>query len=465
MKKLLSLSFFLCVLSLSVTMAQVKVYYVSLGEGATFSSNPVLEYPQPQDVDGGTKINLYPNQKLQTIDGFGGAFNEIGGEAFMALPRKARQEVADALFSPEVSNFTLCRTAIGASDFGRSAYSYSEVADDYEMKHFSVEREKNSVIPMIQMAQKVNPQMKLFASPWSPPGWMKYSGFMDKSDKNKKTSRLKDTPEIYEAYSLYFAKYVEAYKKNGIVIDRILVQNETDIPTKYPSNIMPPDQMFKLIGYMRPMFEKRAIKTEIWAGTFRTAAVLDMIEYASKPGYVDAVDGIGMQYTSTQYIQDLQVLAPGKPMMHTESACFNSQNTIKQAFSRFSEVASYINSGVKNFCYWNMILDETKSSGWGWPQNSLVVIDMKKGDVLYTPDYAVMSLFGRFIKPGVSRIASKVNGRNTTAMTFVDGDNVSIIMKNEGEEDMVISCHEYNVFTNRAVVPAKSIAVITYNLK
>ncbi len=463
-KNLLLLCLLSGALSSGSLFAQTKVYYVSLDEGVTITSNPVQEYPQAQDVDGGVKVNIYPNSKLQTIDGFGGAFNEIGGEALMSLPKKRRQEVVDALFSPEISNFTFCRTAIGASDFGRDAYSYSEVADDYEMKHFSVEREKNSVIPMIKMAQETNPQMKLFASPRSPPGWMKYSGLMDQSNVNKETSKLKDTPEIYEAYSLYFAKYVEAYKENGIRVDRIVVQNETDIPTKYPSNIMSPDQMHKLIGYMRPTFEKRGIGAEIWAGTFRSAAVLDMIEFASNPEYVEAVDGIGMQYTSTQFIQDLQILAPNKPMMHTESVCFNSQNSITQAYSRFGEVAGYINSGVSNFCYWNMILDEPKSSGWGWPQNSLVVIDMKSGDVTYTPDYAVMSLFGRFIKPGIVRCASKIGGKDV-AMTFIDGNNATIIMKNESTEDMVIGCYEVNELVSRAVIPARSISVITYEMK
>ncbi len=451
-------------LSMSSLFAQTKVYYVSLDEGVAINSNPVLEYPQAQDVDQGLKVNLYPNAKLQTIEGFGGAFNEIGGEALMSLSKKSRQEVIDALFSPEFSNFTYCRTAIGASDFGRDAYSYSEVADDYQMEHFSVEREKKSVIPMIKMAQETNPQMRLFASPWSPPGWMKYSGLMDQSNSRKETSRLKDTPEIYEAYSLYFAKYVEAYRSNGITVDRIVVQNETDIPTKYPSNIMSPDQMNTLVGYMRTTFAQRDIDTEIWAGTFRSAAVLDMIEFASNEEYVAAVDGIGMQYTSTQFIQDLQILAPGKPMMHTESVCFNSQNSITQAYSRFAEVASYINSGVSNFCYWNMILDQTKSSGWGWPQNSLVVVDMESGDVTYTPDYAVMSLFGRFIKPGVVRCASKVSGKDV-AMTFVDGDNATIIMKNESDEDMVVNCAQMNEHVTNAVIPARSVAVISYKME
>ncbi|MFI3292524.1 MAG: hypothetical protein SNG27_04350 [Rikenellaceae bacterium] len=111
-----------------------------------------------------------------------------------------------------------------------------------------------------------------------------------------------------------------------------------------------------------------------------------------------------------------------------------------------------------------MILDQTKSSGWGWPQNSLVVIDMKSGEVTYTPDYAVMSLFGRFITPGSVRIASKIKSKDVV-MTLANEECVKIFMKNESDEDMIIACHEGNDLISRAVVPARSISVITYKLR
>ena len=109
------------------------------------------------------------------MEGIGGAFNEIGGEALMSLPEDQRNEVMKNLFSEDGAGFTFCRTAVGASDFGIDAYSYSEVEGDYKMKKFSIKREKTTLLPYIQMAYKYNPTLKLFASPRSPPGWMKES--------------------------------------------------------------------------------------------------------------------------------------------------------------------------------------------------------------------------------------------------------------------------------------------------
>ena len=129
------------------------------------------------------KIKLYPNIEFQTLEGFGGAFNEIGGEALMCLPTALQDQVITNLFSVDQgAALSFNRTAVGASDFGIDAYSYSEKAGDYEMKHFSIKREATTVIPYIQKAFKENPDLKLFASPWSPPAWMKYSGLMDRGE-------------------------------------------------------------------------------------------------------------------------------------------------------------------------------------------------------------------------------------------------------------------------------------------
>lgn len=135
-------------------------------------------------VSGKTSVTVYPNSVVHdSLTGIGGAFNEQGSEAFMRLPEAKRKELAEALFNPETgAGLTFCRTAIGASDFGLGAYSYSETPEDYQMEHFSVERDSKSVIPFIHAAQAENPGLSIFASPWSPPGWMKKNGRMDTTD-------------------------------------------------------------------------------------------------------------------------------------------------------------------------------------------------------------------------------------------------------------------------------------------
>jgi len=447
----------------TATRAQSKVYYVPLTKGKEISARPIQEYKQSTESKENNqeeKLIIYPTIEFQKIAGIGGAFNEIGGLSLMSLSQDKREAVMSSLFDKQGAQFSVCRTAIGSSDFGVDAYSYSEVPDDYTMSHFSIQREKKSVIPYIKMALKYNPMMSLFASPWSPPAWMKYSGVMDQGKKNLATNKLKTDPKIYEAYALYFTKYVQAYANEGITVNKLLIQNETDVNSNYPSCEMHPDQMYQLIAnYLRPTFNKNKIKTEIWAGTFRTYGTLDAIEFAGTPKYRDAVDGIGIQYSQSKYINDLNLLAQGKPTMHTEGNCYDGQNSIEQAFDRLGEVASYVNSGIPNYCYWNMILDETGKSGWGWKQNSLINIDREKKSVTYNPDYAVMALLSKYMQPGAIRIASHAH---ETLISIKKADKVYLFVQNKSDVEKYYTCVESGKTVARATVPAHSVAVIIY---
>lgn len=437
-----------------------KVYYVSLEEGRKVESNPIKEYKSRfgGEVNRPKKIRVYPSIKYQTLEGIGGAFNEIGGEALMSLPKNLQNEVMQSLFDPENGcGFSLSRTAIGASDFGINAYSYSEKSNDYTMKHFSVEREKKTVLPYIRKAIAFNPNLNVFASPWSPPGWMKYSGYMDRGTEFPGKNVLIDRPEIYQAYALYFAKYVQAYAENGIDIKRLVVQNENDIGTKYPSCEMPPDQMGKLItGYINGQFKKDGLKTEIWAGTFRAADQFDAIEYLEDEKSKEAVTGIGIQYTNPNFLSDIRYLHPDLKIMHTEGACYNGENNVKQARNRLGEVVNYLNSGCVNFCYWNMILNETGKSGWDWKQNSLINIDRESMKVTYNPDYAVMYLLSKFIRPGASRL-SYFSRSSATAVTYKDG--IAFFTQNDSEE---VAYYEYTIGNKKEIieVPAQSLCAI-----
>jgi len=228
-----------------------ELNYVHLADGSKVSAQPILT--KSLDI---TPVSTSSDAVVVDLDavihpalaGLGGAFNEQGGEAFISLPEAKRSELAEALFNPNTgAGLTLCRTAMGASDFGLGPYSYSEIPNDYAMKHFSVERDTTSVIPFIRAAMEENPDLIIFASPWSPPAWMKENGVMDAGkDNDRSKNALKKDPRIYAAYALYFENYVKAYAQHGVKIDRIIIQNETDMSPPYPGCNMFPDQMAEL---------------------------------------------------------------------------------------------------------------------------------------------------------------------------------------------------------------------------
>lgn len=465
MKLILSIAF----IALSfIANAQTKVYYVDLNDGQNTGGNFIKEYMPSADLESDekskkNKIKLYPNIEFQTLEGVGGAFNEIGGEALMSLPPNLQDEVMKNLFSiSEGAGFAFCRTAVGSSDFGIDAYSYSEVEGDYGMEHFSIKREEKTVIPYIQKAYKFNPDLLMFASPWSPPAWMKYSGFMDRGSEFPDKNYLKDENKIYEAYALYFSKYINAYSDEGIKIDRLIIQNENDITTNYPSCVMPIEQMGKFVKtYLKPQFKADNINTEIWAGTFRTAGQLDAIEFAANKEYQDSFDGIGIQYTSQEHIQDIKNLLPSALIMHTEGKCHNGQNTMEQASTRLKEVAQYINYGVTNYCYWNMILNETTESGWGWKQNSLINIDRETKTVTYNPDYYIISLISKCLQPGAIRVA---NYSRSTIISVKKDDKIFILVQNDKDIPEKYELEITSKKLEEVEIPANSVSIIELKL-
>jgi glucosylceramidase len=122
-------------------------------------------------------VEVKVDAPLQTIDGFGACFNELGWTSLSALSDEDKEAILRELFAPGVgANFTICRTPIGANDFSCDWYSYDEMAGDFALKHFSIANDLETLVPFIKSALRCQPKLKLWASPWSPPTWMKYNG-------------------------------------------------------------------------------------------------------------------------------------------------------------------------------------------------------------------------------------------------------------------------------------------------
>jgi glucosylceramidase len=169
----------------------------------------------------------------QTIDGFGACFNELGWEALNALEAETRENIFRELFAPGVgTNFTICRMPLGANDFSRDWYSYDEIADDFTLEHFMIENDLETLIPFIHRAQHHQPSLKLWASPWSPPTWMKYNKHYaaalpwpgsnvenglrpDQVGKEGTDMFIQEEP-YFHAYANYFGRFIDAYQEQGI---------------------------------------------------------------------------------------------------------------------------------------------------------------------------------------------------------------------------------------------------------
>lgn len=394
-----------------------RIEYCEFGQ--TNNTFPIAAYfPEDTSYPTNVIITVNSNVALQYMEGIGGTFNEIGGEALTQLDPDLRQRVISALFDKNTgAGFSFCRTPLGANDFALSAYSLNDSIDDYEMSRFNIDRDREYLIPYIQAAIAVNPNLRLHASPWSPPGWLKDNGSMTGG------GRLKNEPDVYHAYALYVRKYLQAYASEGIHIDRLFVQNEPNVEMEYPSCRMDPTQMTQfVIDYLTPEFKRANIQSEIWAGPFQEDTDLFAHSCYDNATFRHAVSGAGFQYSDPQKIRNLKLEHPRLGIMHTESRCFNSANTVEQAKHLFYELHAYWEAGCTTFTYWNMILNEKEKSTWGWSQNSLITIHRKSQGVTLNPDFAVMALMSRWVRPGCRRYhVSATSGEPVLAFRDSDG--------------------------------------------
>jgi glucosylceramidase len=356
--------------------------------------------------------------------GFGGCFNEIGWDALQKVDPEERGKLLDLLFDPEADGcrFSYNRLPIGASDFALSWYSLNETPGDFAMEQFSIKRDKNCLIPYIREGLKRCSDMRLFASPWSPPTWMKFPMAHN-------FGNLIETPENLSAYALYFSRFLSAYREAGIDIHALHVQNEPAVSQKFPSCKFTGEGLRKLIAeYVVPHFKDIGEGAEVWLGTINSDAYNEY--YApilDSPAGLNAVSGIGVQWNAKNVLPLLQMTHPEIPVIQTENECGDGKNTWEYAQYVFNLARHYINFGVEAYVYWNFVLYEGGDSTWGWKQNSLVSIDRTSGSVSLNPEFYVMKHLSRFVPTG-SRVLNVSGSWAAHALAFANPHGKQVLI-------------------------------------
>lgn len=408
-------------------LKQVKC--LRLPENIPFGSSNLLRGDigdQPNQPKRAVNLFVNSNMEFQTFKGVGGAFSELGGKALLSLPEDKRKEVAKALFEDKLKFF---RCPMGSSDFALDAYSLDEVEDDFELKHFSLDRDKKYLFPYMNYCKEYCNDMKLHVSPWSPPWWLK-----DSKEYGNGGSIVEDE-KYYKTYAEYIYKFIEGYKEAGFPISRYLIQNEPDVNPKYPSCITPYKQMADIIKHIHKVFDEKNCSTEIWAGTFRSLTGASSSEFlAENPGIEKYISGIGVQYTIMQPLYDIQRNYPTLGLMHTESNCFHGENSWEQAIVLFLNIVDYVQAGCDAYTYWNMILNEEATSTWGWKQNSLININENTNDITFNPDFYVMELAAKCITPGSKRIIYHSLNKKGLAVKKPTGE-IGFLVSNFSDKD------------------------------
>jgi glucosylceramidase len=411
---------------------------------------------QPAPTTMPPTITIDPSATAQRIDGWGGCFNEIGWRAVLRLDDASRDRVLRALFDArEGLGFNLGRVPIGASDFALSAYSLDDVPGDLSLAHFSIDRDRWMLIPYIRAALAIRPDLKLWASPWSPPAWMKTNGLYHGGS-------MRQDPAVLKAYATYLARFVEAYRDDGLNIAEVHVQNEPSQGTKYPSCPWDAAALRDFIrDYAGPTFAARRVPAQLWLGTITTDHADYLRTVLDDPKAAGYVAGAGLQYSSRHIAGQLHAAYPSLPLMQTETKCFSGQNSWKDAEETFRLMQMFIRGGVNAYMYWNMVLDQTGLSSWGWSQDATITVNTVDGTVTYTPQYFLMRHLTAFVKPGATFLKPSADGDPVLAFRAADGSVVAVVanmtaadhaveLRLGGEAaTVVIRSHSFNTFVDR----------------
>ena len=369
--------------------------------------------------------------------GWGCCISEICAKAVLELAKDKQNAIFDELFGKEHCGFDYCRLSIGANDFAESWYSYDETEGDYAMGHFSIDRDRKYILPAIREAQKRSSELHFFASPWSPPTWMKFPKVCN-------YGRLVETDDNLKAYARYFRRYLEEYAKNGIRIEQICFQNEFISDQKFPSCLWSPALIEKFLdGYL---IDEIGDLAEIWFGTYNGPETDARASYTRYYQYVGSVmqnkkcrehiKGIAFQWAGKFAIAQAAEDYPEVAFIHSEGECGDGNNTWDYAMYTYEMYHHYFKNGARANVYWNMALDNDGLSSWGWRQNSL--ISVKNGEYRYNPEFYLVKHFAKFVKRGAVMLATTGDfSSNTTVFENADGSRVAVIVNPFGFEKTV----------------------------
>lgn len=377
-------------------------------------------------------IEIYLDQPLQQIDGFGACFNELGWTSLSELQEEDRTAIMKELFEPgSGANFSYCRMPVAANDFARDWYSYDETEGDFAMEHFSIDNDKETLIPFIKAAQQQNAQLQLWASPWSPPQWMKYNkhyalntvpDIMEEVDNGIKPDQLGkegedifiQKPEYFEAYALYFEKFIKAYHQQGIDISMVMPQNEFNSAQWYPSATWTPEGLTKFIEILAPKMDALGVKT--FFGTLERPNAL-LFEKVYEEAHTKAlIDGLGVQWAGKEAIVPIHQKYSDLKIYQTEHECGNGENSWAYTEYGWDLIKHYLLNGANAYFYWNISLLDGGVSRWGWKQNSLVSVNKDQHSYKWNNDYYLMKHISHFVKPGAHLLktssSTSINHRN-----------------------------------------------------
>ena len=434
--------------------AEISIWVTSGDD--RFATAPPAKWGPSAGARSADSIRLKPDMKFQEILGFGGAFTDAACYTFNRLAPDAREKLFHEMFHPSEMGLSVGRTCVGASDYSTKLYSFDDGEADPDLTRFSIEHDREYILPMLREARKANPELFLFSSPWSPPGWMKFNGSMLGGSMRN---------HYFPVYAQYFRKFLQGYAAEGVPVQAITTQNEldTDQDGRMPACIWPQEYEIQFVrDHLGPLLESSGIPAKIWLLDHNYnlwGRVMDTLEDDKLRKYANAVAWHG--YVGTpDMMSKVHDAYPETAMHWTEGGPDYKDPGYLTDWCKWGGTFSDV---LRNWCRsitaWNLALDEQGRPNIGpFPCGGVVTVHSQTKDITRSGQYWAFAQYSRAIRRGARRFDSQSTalGLQHVGAENADGQQV-LIVTNSGAARTV----ELQLGNMAAAVPVKANSVTT----
>lgn len=480
--------------TIALNMPKVEVYQ-TVKNGDMDMKLPDLQmktYDQKADTQ--KTVRIFAGDERQEILGIGGAMTESTAYNLSLLSPEKQKEVYDAYFSKDGANYSIVRSSIGSADFSVKSYSYNDTEKpDPELKNFSIDGDREYVLPALKRIKSYRNDMKFFAAPWAPPAWMKKSG-VRRGQTGTAALKLVDNSidtKYFDSYAQYFVNYLKAYKNEGIDIFSISIQNEAQNNPKWEACTWSINDTAEFIGkHLGPKLEENGLDPEllIWDwdkgndpmhGDGFIKYNLGVLNNAEARKYID---GIAFHW----YAGDVWHEIAGKPMWSRD---FYSLDEVKKVYPNikfyateacqekgpwlgsFDPADRYIydilndfEHGTSSWIDWNLLLDSEGGPTQGVVNKCHAPIMLDKNlNLVYNPAYYILKRLSKEIQPGTKSIRSDINfeGIEKTAVKKANGD-IAVFLGNVKDYAQTVNVVDSGKMVT-VNLPAHSMTTLVYS--
>jgi glucosylceramidase len=342
------------------------------------------------------------------------------------LPASARAQLFHQMFHPSEMGLSVCRTCVGASDYATKLYSYDDGDPDPDLTRFSIDHDRQYILPILREARQVNPALFLFSSPWSPPGWMKANRSMLGGCMQRR---------YMAAYANYFLKFLQGYEAEGVPVQAVTVQNEvdTDQDGRMPACAWPQEYEVDFVRqHLGPVFEQNGVRTKIWLLDHNYnlwGRALAELETDGVRKYANAIAWHGY-LGDPAWINRVREVYPDVEMYWTEGGPEYTDPNYGKDWSAWSATfAGILRNWCRSITAWNFALDEQGRPNIGpFSCGGVVTVNSQTKAITYSGQFWALAHYSSFIRRGARRFDSQSAAKDLYHASFQNPDGQRVLV-------------------------------------